>query len=308
MDQKNQQRDFYSLLLLGQYEDAYKNLKTVSQNDESQSNAELQQWLGTFYFLSGDFEAALAALALGIESSPNRVSMRIKLALVHLELGNYVDMTSALEAALGVDETDAAIYYHRGEIHALGSNMEAATADFARCIQLDPEFILAYVHQARAYLSMECVSVAKEFISKALRLFPDSPELLHSLGECHAMEGNYDESLRLFVKVEHMAPDYPQVLLNKAILTSTLKNTDVDIESELKKIVAKFPCFDAAHVQLAGYYFDAKKTDLANHHYAIAAQHARSFQELVTIFTIQAISNSQAKVSERYPELGTSIQ
>ncbi len=294
----------FTLILDEQFDEAYALLQSIDTGDD----AEVLNWLGTMQLLAGEFEAAKSSLQKCIVMDSSAVPPLLKLSLVSMELGQYDDMTESIDSALRIDETDAAIYYHRGEILALSNNMEAAIADFARAIQLDAEFINAYVHQARGYLATEMFSTAKDFLKKALQLFPSHPDLLHTMGECLAMEGQYVEAGNFFNDVEKMAPNFPQVFLNKAIIKNFDGQSDDEMGLELQKVVEKFPFFDAAHVQLANYLMSKKRTKEAIQHYQIAAEHARSYQELVTIHTIRAMSACQAAVTQRYPELEESMQ
>ncbi|PJF18839.1 Subunit Tom70 of mitochondrial import receptor, partial [Paramicrosporidium saccamoebae] len=301
-------KDFFCKVLSQNYGDAYAEIVSLAKKNPESQSSDLYNWLGTMHFLAGDFENAQQALTKAIDLNESSVSARVKLALVSMELGQYAEMTMQLEKAIKIDPSDASCFYHRGEIFALSNNLESAVSEFARAIQLEPEFIPAYVHQARAYMTMNMSSSARDFIQKALKLFPENPELLHVMGECWAIEGQYNRSLELFSKVELMAPDFPQVLLNKALIMSSIENNVDMLGQKLKEIVAQFPYFDAAHVQLAGFYIEKKETSLALKHYDIAAEHARSYQELVTIYSMRAISSSQAMVVERFPDLAASIQ
>ena len=225
-----------------------------------------------------------------------------------MELGHYVEMSEYLEKAIALDPTDPSTFYHRGEIFALSNNMDAAVADFSRAIQLDPVFIDAYVHLSRAYLAHDMIDVAHDFSLKALKLFPDEAEILHAYGECLAMEGDREQALKMFDKVEGMAPEFPQVALNKALIEFMNSASDEKLENDLRSVLQKFPSFDAAHVQLASHLMSKGKFDEALLHYDIAVKHSRSYQELLTICTLQAISESQVRAIKRFPDLAGEIQ
>lgn len=293
----------------GDYAAALKTIMGIAESQRDSKNVQLYNWLGTMHFLSGKFDAAREAFKIAIMLEPTFVAPRIKLALVAMELGHYTDMTESLEAAERIDDTDASIFYHRAEIFAHKGDLNNAIAALSRAIQLDAEFIDAYVHLGRAYMAMNMIQAASDFIDKALKLFPDSPELLHVRGECFVMESQFDKSLQLFERAIELTPDFVQVYLSKAFIANIIGGTDEQLGQDLEAIVKKFPNCDAAHVQLANHYHMKKnQTDKALRHYDIAIEHSRSYQEVLNIYALRAISSSQAKAIKRYPELAEALQ
>lgn len=264
---------------------------------------------GSFHFLAGELDAAEASMKLAMNACPDSVEARIKQALVYLEQGRYNDMSALMDQALVLDNANPSIYYHRGEICALSNNIEAAISDFSHVIKLDPNFLDAYMHLSRAYITINMPTQAKEYIKAGLERFPDNPELLHTLGECEALNGNYSDALNLFNKVESLAPDFPHVQLSSALIRSTIPGVAEDrLEKDLVNILTKFPRFAAAHLQLAGYLIDQGRIDAAIQHYESAARNSRSFQEVVSICTLKAISIARFNVSCRFPDLKAKLR
>jgi tetratricopeptide (TPR) repeat protein len=287
--------------------DISKNLNMKKTKHEFISD--LYNWIGLFQFLSGDFENARCSLQTAIDENPLATGPILKLALVDMELGLISEMSESLENALRIDETDAAAYYHRGEILAMSGRMDDAIADFSRAVQLDVEFHSAHVRRARAYQTLGNIIEAKDILKKSIKLFPDNPELYHALGECYAMENNFDEAITIFDNIERMSPDNPQISLTKATIVQ-IKNggSDAEYGASLANIIEKYPDFGTARIQYAGYLLKQKDHKGALEQYEIAAQQARSYQDLITIHSHHIISKCQLKVIQRFPDLCDIVQ
>lgn len=302
----SQDNEHFKVLLELMHGERFEELYELLRENEKQGDRDFicLNWLGSFRFLAGELDAAECSLKSALSARPESAEARVKLALVCLEKGRYSDMMALMDQALEFDRENASIYYHRGEIFALSDNLEAAVSDFSCAIKLDPGFLDAYIHLARAYITMQMLAQAKEYIAAGLKVFPDNPELLHTLGECQALEGDFGEALKNFDTVERLDPNFPHVQLSSALVRSRITgSTEDELENDLLDILKKFPHFAAAHVQLAGFYVDHCRIDAANRHYEYAAQNSRSFQEIVSICSMKAISIAHSNVSRRYPDL-----
>lgn len=277
---------------------------------DAHTSTEMLEWLGTFELLSGDFESSEKTLIQAQSQAGSTVSLLIKLALVYMEMGDYSKMMELFETAIQVDPNNPAIYYHRGEIYSLSNDLESAISEFSRAIELDPGFVPAYVHQARAYLAKDMISTAKSVLESALQHLQDNSEILHVLGECYALEGDIDRSIAIFDRVICLSPNSPQYLLSKSIVISKGDHGKIsqEFEKQLLDIVEKFPRFDAARLQLAGYYADINNFDAAFEQYNIVTAHARTYQEIWVICTVRSLCKAQAYVIGKYPELSSEVQ
>lgn len=282
--------------------------KNELENITKEIVSELYNWIGLFQLLSGDFENARNSLQTSIEANPLATGPRLKLALVYMELSLIPEMSVLLEDALRIDDTDAAAYYHRGEILAMSGRMEDAISDFSRAIQLDAEFHSAHVRRARAYQTLGRTKEAKDILTRSIKLFPETSELHHALAECYAMEENFDEAIAVFEKIDKMSSGNPQISLTKAIILHIKDGIDLEYGNALKNIIKDHPDFGTARIQYAGYLLKQKNHNEALEQYEIAAKQARSFQDLITIHSHLIISNCQHKVVQRFPELCDVIQ
>lgn len=318
---------FYGLLVEDSFQKANDLLNELMNDNSSEmvtsasGITEALEWKGTFLYLRGHFISAKECFKSAIERDESRISVLLKMATTNLELGLYSEMTTGLEDSLRIGGgEDPSIYFHRGELFALSDNMEAAIEDFKRTIKLCPTFLDAYVHQSRAMLKNGDLEGSKALLEGVLKNQSEedleSPDILHAIAECLAMEGKIDEAIVIFEKVVLLDPLYPHVHMNLAItrkmsrsggLDDAILGDDEIFSRDLEKIVKEFPYFDIAHVQLANFYLLQRRIGDALKHYDIAIQYSKSQSDLISVLTNRAVAKAQQSVMEEYPELTDKI-
>ena len=258
---------------------------------------------GSVQFIKGDMDSAFETLTLSSQLDPKNSDVLIKLALVELERNNYLKMHENLDLAQEADAENPALYYHRGEIFALAGNLEMAIKDFETAIELYPEFVLAYVHKARALLGLEKFSDAEHVLLKAQDKFKNSVEVSNSLGEVLVMKKDFEAAEKVFNGILKKHPKSPEVYLNKALLAMT-RNEDVKAaEKHLKRAIEIEPSFEAAHLQLANLLLSNGNVKDSMIHFEHAVKYARTLQELISVHSLKCASVAQLKIAERFPSL-----
>ncbi len=112
--------------------------------------------------------------------------------------------------------------YYAGQPHFSEENWRHAQESFARAVELDPRFVLAYAELAkvhaklyyfRADLSEERRALAREAVDQARRLAPDAPEAHLAAGFYHFwVERNAGAALQEFDVAARRQPDSAEVL------------------------------------------------------------------------------------------------
>jgi mitochondrial import receptor subunit TOM70 len=284
--------------------------RVVSNLDSLSKSSQIQAliWHGTFQFLKGEMEDAKKVFEKARNLDPKNVEILTKLALVSLEQNSYAEMTETLEQALEADPLDPSVYYHRGEILALNGNFDSAIADFTKSIELDSRFIPAYVHKTRALLGIQMIDAAKDFVLRALQLFPENVDLTNCYGEVLASNGSIDEAAKTFDHILERNPKSPQVWLNKALLGISDPKAMEQVEECLRTALEIEPAFIQARIQLAILLLSANKPKDSLVQFDEAAKNARTLPELVIVHSQRAASLAQSEVAERYPVLAEKIR
>lgn len=263
---------------------------------------------GSAQFIKGDMKSAHESLTLSKELNPKDSNVLIKLALVELEQNNYMEMHTNLESGLEADSSNPAIFYHRGEMFALGGNLDQAVKDFETAIELYPDFVLAYVHKARALLGLERYTEAEDLLIKAQDKFKNRVEIWNSLGEVLVMKRDFDAAEKTFNSILKKHPKSPEVYLNKALLAMTRNNDVKAAEKHLKRAIEIEPSFEAAHLQLANLLLSNGNVKDSMIHFEEAVKYARTLQELISVHSLKCASVAQLKIAEKFPFLAEKMK
>lgn len=270
-------------------------------------------WSGTFEYLCGNMDGAAACYEEAIRLSTGNTDNLVKLALVHLEAGRYVEMTELLERAAQQDPKNPAILFHRGEIFAVSGNLHGAVDDFTQAILLEPSFWQAYVHKTRAMLGLGMIEPAQAFASAALDLAPNNCDLRNCLGEVLVIAGKLEEAGRLIDDAIAGDPMNPYFRLNKALLLQSQKRLP-EVEVHLREAIRVDPSFVPGHMQLAIHLMsggtnaeDERKAE-AMRHFDITVRHARTLQELIMVHSQKAAIEAQSTVISIYPMLADKLK
>lgn len=263
---------------------------------------------GSIQFIKGDMKSAYESLSLSNQLDPNDANVLIKLALVELEKNNYLNMHENLEKALDADPKNPAFFYHRGEIFALGGNLELSVKDFENAINLYPDFVLAYIHKARALLGLERYSDAEKLMNIAKEKFSDRVDVLNSVGEVLVLKKEFDAAEKVFNSILKKHPKSPEVYLNKALLAMSRNNDVKAAEKHLKHAIEIEPSFEAAHLQLANLLLSNGNVKDSMAHFEHAVKYARTLQELISVHSLKCASLAQLKIAEKFPSLADKMK
>ncbi|KAI7066767.1 hypothetical protein KC352_g42998, partial [Hortaea werneckii] len=91
--------------------------KAVEAGGLGQHEAYAYNMRGTFRYLKGENEAALADLNKSIDLDPALVQSYVKRASMHLEQSNRDAAANDFEVAMQHNSTDPDIFYHRAQLH-----------------------------------------------------------------------------------------------------------------------------------------------------------------------------------------------
>lgn len=288
------------------YFEASELCESAVQSDQFRAKALALQ--GSIQFIKGDMKSAFDSLTLSHQLDVNDSNVLIKLALVELEQTNYLKMQENLEKAHDADPKNPALFYHRGEIFALGGNLEQAVKDFETAIDLYPDFILAYVHKARALLGLQRYLEAEDLLNQAKGKFSDKVEVLNTIGEVLVLKKDFEAAEKVFNSILKKHPKSHEVYLNKALLAMTRNNDVKAAEKHLKRAIEIEPSFEAAHLQLANLSLSNGNVKDSMSHFEDAVKYARTLQELISVHSLKCASVAQLKIAEKFPSLAEKMK
>ncbi len=228
------------------------------------------------------------------------------------------DLAKALnwfDKALADKPNCATAFFHRGQLHSIDTGAEAGTAastipqavkDLKQCIELAPDFAMAYVQLGVTHARMGEVEKAVELLQKASQVAPAVPDIYNYLGETYMQLlqiGGAGVDLKMiedmFDKAIKLDPFYPMAYINKGNLLLQTGSEGVAQALDLfKKAVEKCPRSKFAYCHLAQVYMAMQQYDLALEQIDKAVGYAFSHDELNELYGIRVNAETQQKAKK----------
>lgn len=174
---------------------------------------------GTFRYLRGDNDLALADLNKSLELDPGLVQSYVKRASMHLEqsasifiasdtpfddagtdvdLGKREDAANDFEQAQQHDANDPDIFYHRAQLHFILSEFSAAATDYQKSIDLDSKFIFSHIQLGVTQYKMGSIASSMATFRRCIKNFGDKSDVYNYYGELLLDQQKYQEAVEKF--------------------------------------------------------------------------------------------------------------
>lgn len=130
------------------------------------------------------------------------------------------DLTRAeyLEGLLAESPDDATLHFGLGNVHFDLGQLDDAVASYEKSVELDPEFLKAYVNLGSAYDEMGLLDKALTTYEKALELDPNEEKTLCNIGGVYFKQRQIDKALASFQHALEANPGSQLAHYNLAIL------------------------------------------------------------------------------------------
>ena len=100
--------------------------------------------------------------------------------------------------AIEVDPHDPDIYYHRGQVRFLTGDFSDAAADYAHSAELDKKFVYSQVQLGVAQYKLGQIKDSLVTFRKCIKNFKNSAEVYNYYGEILLDQGNFQDALDKF--------------------------------------------------------------------------------------------------------------
>lgn len=157
-------------------------------------------WRGTFNYLRGHTDAALADYEKSIELDPTFTQSYIKQASMRLELGDREGASQAFDLALQQNKDDPDIYYYRAQLYFIAGEFAEAAKDYQQSIDLDPEFIFSHIQLGVTQYKWGSIASSMATFRKCIRDFENVPEVYNYYGELLLDQQKFSEAVQNFEK------------------------------------------------------------------------------------------------------------
>lgn len=188
---------------------------------------------------------ALTNYEKALNINPAAAELFVPVANLYYQKDNFPMAENYLTKAEKTSVENAETVFLRGLLHYKRNENEKALAAFNKTINLDSNFIEAYLYQAEIYERLNKDKEALAAYRKTVEVAPQSTEAWFDLGVANYNGGNYDEA-----------------------------------ETAYKKVIELDANHADAHANLASVYRQQQKYSDANGEYKIAAEHIKDDADL----------------------------
>ena len=165
-----------------------------------------------------DLESAFAGLTDAVDLAPELFEAQAALGIVATELQRWDVATSALKAALRLDETGARIHDALGVLAARQHRWAEAARHHANAIQRDPQDAEIWNNLGHALLQTGSSDKALVALEQALAIKSDFAEAHNNLGNAKRDCGQFSEAKRHYLKALELKPTLTEAEFNFADL------------------------------------------------------------------------------------------
>ena len=169
---------------------------------EPRNRARIHTELGAAYYERGNMAVALEHLRTATSADPNYALAYSMLGLVYADLKENKLAQSNFERALSLAPNDPDINHNFGGFLCRTNREDESIKYFMQAVN-NP----LYTHPWRSYsaaglcmLNKGKAKEAEEFFQRALRLEPDDPTALLSMGQIRYRQGNLEEARKLVLR------------------------------------------------------------------------------------------------------------
>lgn len=171
----------------------------VGEVGDPRNRARVHTELASAYYQRGNMGVALEELRIAAAADPSYASAHSMFGLVYMELRELPLAEQSFERALRLSPNDGDINHNYGWFLCQTKREPDSIKYFLQAIRnpLYPTPWRSYSAAGLCTLRANNLKEAEEFFQRALRLEPDEPQALLSLGQIRYQQGNMDEARKL---------------------------------------------------------------------------------------------------------------
>ncbi len=166
---------------------------------------------------SGNYKEALKKYNKSIHYNSSDANTYVVRARLYEKLSMPADALDDLRKALEMNPRSAFILNERGVMLIKHQRLEAAKLDFKRAIEIETEFVTAYVNLANTELVLKREDVAFEYLAKAIRLKPQSFEPYFARANIYFQTKRFDEAILDYRRVLELNPKILEAHFNRGV-------------------------------------------------------------------------------------------
>ena len=210
---------------MGKREEAVECLqKALESGDEKVCDSDTISHLAELLYNSGKKDLALSWLKKLVNISNEKPEVLIRLAQIHLSIGNIVESQKYLKAYKEKAGATKEMYSLMGETMLARGFYDGAVKNYTDAVESLPKDADMHLGLGKAWIGMGETDIALKELSKAINLKPDDINILLELGKLQSLMGMIDEADETFTKLENSNLQNGECFLDIAQHFSSRKN------------------------------------------------------------------------------------
>ncbi|CAG8506160.1 13164_t:CDS:10 [Ambispora gerdemannii] len=268
---------------------------------------------GTFIYLEGDTERALNDFSKAIELKPDFIRPYIKRASIYMERGNISEAWREFDEAIKInpndpDGTRQAIIFdrvilamHRISLYFITGELQKASEDYRKSIELDGYFVFGYIQLAIAKYKLGPPEAGIDIFKESLQRFSKSADMHNYYGELLLDLQRFDEAMEQFDIAIELQKGNPLPYVNKA-LAAFQRQDPAQAEELCRKALEVDPDSDVANPAMSQILIQQGKTESALTYIEKCVEVSRTETEIVAHLQFAEAAKSHLHFARNYPQ------
>ncbi len=233
---------------------------------------------GRLLYADGDLEAALAELAMAIETDPTLATAHATIGDIFRKKQDYSQAVHAYERACEANPYNFRNHYNCGTLHQIlaksakmladtQKHLRRAVAVYLRAVALNAEDYDAKLNLGVCYFRLGSLKEAEEYGKAAIKVAPELPFAYTNLGAVYEMQEKYFDAAGMYTASLERKAEQPTVEMNLAHVH--VKQGKYNLAIDHYAQAAKLDPLSAEPIERIGYCYFFKQ----DHNKAIEQYH-----------------------------------
>ncbi|KAJ2501066.1 TOM (translocase of outer membrane) complex component [Coemansia sp. RSA 1972] len=282
-----------------------KAVAAVEKTDGSgvQRVADIYSLRGMFNFLKSNLDQALEDLNKALVVEPSHVRSYLRKANLFTEKKDLEEVSSLLDQAHKADSENAETFFQQGQVHFLKQEFEAASNDYKRAAELDPDFVYPRIQLGVVQFKVGKIEEAMATFDEAMKKFPTRSDLYNYYGEVLAEQGGYDSAIGAFEKAIDLDSTNPLPYVNQAISLFQTSGQPDRALTLIREALKVDPECELAVAALSQIYLQMGMFEESLAMLRRAVDLAKSEEEMISAITFRETTAAQFRFMKEHPEL-----
>lgn len=240
--------------------DEFFKAKSLNANDILMSTGN-----GKLALMAGDIAGAVTSFRAALVEDPSDITAKLGMADTLIRQDKIQDAQSIIEPLVQSHSNNPKVYYLLGTIALSIKQYEKAMPNLEKAIELDKEFIEAYVAKATVFMETEKTDEAMKTLDAAAASVPKSALIKLTLADGHAKNEDYSSAIVNLDEALEIEPQNPVIHFKMAQMYRKMEELE-DAQNaldEVSSIDSNYPGLSVEQgflMELSGKIDDALET------------------------------------------------